>query len=227
MIARCPHCGEPYVAAEYVPHQRAAGGKAAANLPAEEPWESVARGTNLAEIGFLADLLEAHGIGTRVHHRDQFHGEQWHGHFELLVHQDRAGEARVVLRNEVEQFVADASDDSLKDPAAPGTVRQEGPGHASAAQPRSVWPSLVWAAAAVGVTCVVSQLAGERRPSPFPPNPASWQELAESSPYWSAAAPHQRRQGLEIDADSRTIWFLEDRDGDGEVDGRRVWLSAR
>ena len=71
--------------------------------PADDPaWAPVARLTNLAEVGFFADIVEGGGIGTNVLQHNEFSAldGRWETVFVLRVPRDEARHAAQLLRDE-------------------------------------------------------------------------------------------------------------------------------
>lgn len=191
----CPHCGE--------------------ELPSPEEtreWSSVARLSNLAEVGYFDWLLQSYGIPARVHERDDFDAVDggWHKAFVLQVPDGHALEASRVIEAELEQ--AATSDE------AAGTADGE-------EQDTQV---LFWPLALILVAGGLVYLA-DRGALPFvrPAEPVTrrdtlWNAIKELPvPLVTDGAAGNRRRALYFDRQRQSFVLQDDIDGDGFFDRRR------
>ncbi len=76
-------------------------------------WVSIARVSNLAEVGYFADLLAGEEIESLVHQRDDFDAvhERWQRTFVLQVPESDVSRAAAVIESEVSQ--ADAGNENF------------------------------------------------------------------------------------------------------------------
>jgi hypothetical protein len=164
--------------------------------------------SNLAEVGFFADLLEAEGLTTRVQHRHDFAALDgvWETFYELHVSSDVAEKAVQVLRTEL------AGENTVDEPPLTGL-------ETGAPRPNMLRP-LLFAAVAGGLAYWVGRSGVGPPPAPTRAD-ALWHVVAESPPFWSEPTDGFARRRLRFDAATQSVIIDDDFDGDGHFDRRR------
>ncbi len=216
----CPHCAasmdstRPSLARRTCPD---CGG--AITEPVPIPWTDVARVTNLAEAGFLADELVGRGIDARIHQLEDFNAlhDRWTAVYIIRVASDTAEEAA----NEIRQFV----DDDVRERPANDELSW------FSRFDRMTDPVLWRAVALLALTGIAGFMIGERfseesRLRRLPPNslPSAVNEIRR--PFTTAREPGKPRYRLFFDS-TRKAWTLDtDLDNDGRYDTRQQFHAS-
>jgi hypothetical protein len=196
----CPYCGRPVLA-------ETDGG-----------WTDVARVTNLAEAGFLANDLAGEGIDAQIHALEAFNGGSWSVSYLIRVPSDAAQEAAGRIRLHV-------SDDEA--------WRREPPDQSHFEVFSQTVRTFDWRPVAMmmlaGVVCfVVGQHVGrpDAKPRPLPPDSLPAAIRAIGRPLVSEPVPGQPRYRLSYQWRLQA-WNLDaDADGDGQFDARRQYPAT-
>ena len=199
--ARCPHCNW---------------------TPAEDrAWVAVARMTSLAEAGFFADALDAHGYPSRIFHRQDFNALDgyWESYYELAAQRDDSAAAIDVLRQELAAMGTDASEEG------PERIARRYPAMHGSPRLMHVFTPLICAALAGGLAYWVGR-SGLRFTDRFEPSATLWHVVAESPPFWSEPRRGYPRRCLRFDVVSQSVLLDEDYDGDGIVDHQRQFRAV-
>jgi hypothetical protein len=197
-------------------------------------WTPIARVANLAEVGFLADVLEGHDIVTHIHHHNQFNAVDgaWHTSFALQVPQQHAASAAEILRRELktggvaedaghyenndferEDFESEEfeSDDLYERPVSSG----------------GMWKPVLVVLVAGGLAYWAGRSTPERPPVPPPRTDSLSRALSETDrPLVSDSAVDHPQRRLQYDAASHRVVLDEDLDGDGLFDRQRQFQDG-
>lgn len=206
--AFCPRCGT----------EVSAGG--------DSRWVSIARLTNLAEVGYFADTLEAEGITTQVRQHNEFsalHGT-WQTVFVLQVPARHGSQAAQRLRRDVEQ-TAEEEAVAVGNHTSSGALLSEQHSVSSVA---AIWKPVVFVLLAGGLFCTTRQV-DRGRPNRLPQDVTPlWEALTETSRILTSdVRPGQPSSRLLTDPRSRTIWLQDDVDGDGRFDRVRCFREGK
>jgi hypothetical protein len=186
----------------------------------DQSWINVARLTNLAEAGFLADELTGLGYESQVHQQQEFSAltDRWTSQYLIRVHKDVAREAASHIR----QYMADA------DPVA------ERSQYRFATHDESFDPTLWRPVALVILAGVSSFVLGQRFSDQNGakvdrrPSRDSLSSAIETidRPFVTAPARGQPAHRLSFDR-QRQRWILDtDRDSDGHFDSRQAFQAS-
>jgi hypothetical protein len=181
-------------------------------------WVGIAKMTNLAEAGFLSDLLDSKGIPAKLDQRDDFSAVDggWRTSFTLRVPPDHHTRALSFLRDEVAEYHAEEEADDLWD-AEPATIldvlrRQRG-------------VPIVAVVLLMGMVALSAYAAGRASKNPFgePGIPqALWKAMTDSTqPYFAVWPDGKLQRRLQFDKNKRTLILEVDVDGDGRFDRRQ------
>ena len=175
-------------------------------------WVSVARLTNLAEAGFLQNLLSDEGVASNVKQHEDFSAVdgKWTSVYVMQVPAGLAHQAVVTIRQELADSTSDdpqSSNGSEADQPAP-----------------VVWKPLAIIFVAGGLAYLASQNA-----LPWPGRPADtnhrqsfWEAIdGIAVPWVSDPAENGPRFRLRFDRGSNTVYLDEDRDRNGRYERRR------
>jgi hypothetical protein len=215
----CPHCGKPLAEDDFpaVPASKsvAPGGKSPGG-----PWADVARVTNLAEVGYLAEVLENHGVAVQLERRDEFTGQNgnvfpW---YVVRVPASEASRAAELLQQEVERTGADPTED-VEDLAAPRV-----PLAPLLATGSSVWISILAVLVVGGIAYGAGrgwfEFAGDGSRS-------LWETLVETPGTLEyRSPPGAARREVRFEGDANRAVIDDDLDGDGRFDRRRVFENG-
>lgn len=207
-LSVCPRCGADQAASDEA-----------------EPWSSIARLTDLAEVGYFADILENEGITTRVRQHDEFSAldGSWRAIFIVQVPSERSSQAARFL-GEVHEQTTDETVDSDGEPAPLTTASTD---HGRTTMAAAWWKPVVFVLIASGLFSIVRQV-GRGAPEKPLPGPSLWDALLETDQVFASDAnPNDRGRRLVTDRRSRTIWLHEDTDGDGRSDRVRCFREGR
>ncbi len=192
--AHCPRCGQPTL------RQSQAKG-----------WVAIARVNNLAEVGYLADMLEGEGISSQVVQHNDFCAVSgtWTSFFVLRV----AAENRVPAVQRLQDELGQLGEDSAW-----------GDGDYASQRGRSLynWRSVMLVLMAGGIAYYAGRggLQPPRRPSPL--RQSLWEALCESEQtFFTQPQPAATPQRLRFERKSRTIVLEDGPDGDGRLRVRR------
>src|SRR5262245_4499336 len=205
-MANCPHCGN-----DHISKLDADSRCPRCNwTPSEDrTWVAVARMASLAEAGFFADALEAHGISSRVFHRQDFNALDgyWESYYELAAQRAESARAVALLRDELAALGGELNEDEHEHLPARFSY--------SASRMVHVWTPLICAALAGGIFYWVGRSGMGRFPDTREPVTSLWHVVAESPPFWSEPQRGLPRRCLRFDAVSQSVYLEEDIDGDG------------
>ncbi len=195
----CPHCGHELV-----------------ELP-DRGLTDVARVVNLAEAGFLAEILAGDGIDAQIHAVESFSGTagSWSVAYLVRVPSELAERAAERIRRYVAEGEAARDEPADWSPFEAATRTGE----------TFRWPSVAMMMLAGVVGFILGQQFAslDARPRPQPGNgfPAAVGEIGR--PLLTEPAAGQPRHRLSYERAQR-VWHLDtDRDGDGEYDQRRAF----
>jgi hypothetical protein len=213
----CPRCGASRESAA------PAGDRSLETGGEPDAWVSIARLTNLAEVGYFADVLEGEGIPTQVTQHQEFNAldGSWQMLFVLQVPALQAVEAARRLHQAVDQSADDAADSQAGGGLLGALARQHKYVTTSA-----FWKPMVFVLIAGGLfytTRHVPRLGA----NPPRPRPSLWDALIETDQaFHGEAAPGQPARRLVPDPQSRTVWLYEDFNGDGRADRARCFREG-
>ena len=176
---------------------------------------------SLAEAGFFADALEAHGISARVFHRQDFNALEgyWESYYELAAQRVESATAVALLREELAALGANDFSDGESENLVPRFTL-------SASRMARVWTPLICAALAGGIAYWVGRSGMGRFTDTREPVTSLWHVVAESPPFWSEPQRGVPRRCLRFDAVSQSVYLEEDFDGDGRVDHQRQFRAV-
>lgn len=219
----CPQCAAS-IDLERFPAGRRSCPYCDASLPhdGERPWTDVARLTNLAEAGFLADELVGLGIDARIHQLEEFSAlsDRWNSLYLIRVPASLARDAAARIR----QYLAEDTAERQAEPASFCFTTHDQP-----------MDPLLWRPVAIVILAgVASFVMGqrfseqkdenvERRP---PRNSLSSAVESIGRPLLTEPAAGRPRHQLSFDR-RRDAWILDaDRDGDGIYDSRQAFHAS-
>jgi len=216
-MTRCPHCGNDHNT-KLEPDARCS--KCNWTPSEDRCWVAVARMASLAEAGFFADALEAHGLSARVFHRQDFNALDgyWESYYELAAQRGDSASAVTLLREQLAALGGDSNDDEF-DNLPRGY-------NFSASRLAHVWTPLICAALAGGFAYWVGRTGMGRFMDTREPVTSLWHVVAESPPFWSEPQRGTPRRCLRFDAASQSVYLEEDFDGDGQVDHQRQFRAV-
>jgi hypothetical protein len=223
-MSQCGKCHHLFAADQAPPTLCPRCGAEQTTDDASRQWVSIARLTNLAEVGYFADVLESEGFTTRVRQHNEFSAldGSWRTLFIVQVPPDQGTEAAEHLRQTLEQTA-----DETPRPDAKGFF----PGSLSAGEEGSPASTSLWKP--VVVVLIASGLFyGARHfdrqvPEKPRPGPSLWDVLTESDQVFTSNEAFGRANyRLVTDRRSRTVWLQEDTDGDGQMDRIRCFRAG-
>jgi hypothetical protein len=214
----CPHCAAAVDSYRGLSEARICPkcGETLANTQSK-PWMDVARVTNLAEAGFLADELNGLGIEARIKQADEFNAlhDRWNSRYLIQVPVDSAAEAAAQLQQYVSEERHRESDD----------------GPSEYVTGRTFDPQFWRPVALVVLTGIASFLLGQKLTGPNEARRPSRNSLpstvdAIGRPFVTEAAPGNPRFRLSFDSRQQT-WLLDtDRNNDGQFESRRQFYAS-
>ena|GEM_PF-5735181 len=178
-------------------------------------WVALARVTSLAEAGFLADLLDAEQLPSRVRQQDEFNalGGAWESVYILQTTPDASERAARLLL------------DAVSHDAGELETAEQVPRWSDDLPPaRRGWLPVVLSLLASGLV-VYAWRSPDRPPAAVHDEELTlWQAIVESNvPLVSERIAGQPTRRLHYDAAGRTVWLEEDLDGDGRSDRIRAF----
>jgi hypothetical protein len=179
----------------------------------------VARLTNLAEAGFLADELIGLGFDAQIHQQQEFSAltDRWSAHYLIRVPADYAHEAAAHIR----QYMAEADRDDRSTYQYTATVDSMDP---------LLWRPVALVILAGVSSFVLGQRFSEQNEVQIDRRPSrdSLSSAIESIDRPFVTAPGRGQAGHRLSFDGkRQKWVLEtDRDGDGRFDSRRAFHAT-
>lgn len=190
----CPRCQQP------IPRS-----------PGRQRWTNVARVSNLAEVGYLADLLEGEGIATQILQDSDFCAVSgsWLTTYLLRVPGEKSGTAIQCLKDEV----APADDSPWSDEAY---AQRHGAG-----KPLATWRSVVLVLMAGGIAYYAGRVSVERPHRPIPLRESLWQAISEDDQPLVSFPNAKPSRRLRFEPATRSIMLEDDADGDGQFRVRR------
>ena len=205
-ISTCPRCGQSLAESE-----------------GRQNWTSIARLTNLAEVGYFADALETRGMPTKVRQHNEYSALDgtWRSTFILQVPQTDGAAAAELMEHELAQ-----SQDEVEDWEFTRAAGENG----TPSFPAAPWKSLALVLVASGLAyCAghsgVDQLHGQRPPRL---QPSLWQALRESSgPLVTNGPPGKPCRRISFDPATGSVFLEDDFDGDGRFDRLRQFQEGR
>jgi hypothetical protein len=221
----CPQCGsttDPTDATLFTSGRETCGRCSSKLRPQEDrTWIDVARVTNLAEAGFLADELVGSGIDAQVHQQQEFSllTDGWTSQYLIRVPSDQARDAAAHIR----EYLADDAEREADRPYYQFTA------HAQSMDP------MLWRPVALVILAGVSsfvlgqrfsdqnEVKVDRRPQR---DSLSSAMSAIDRPFVTTPARGQPAHRLSFDR-QRQRWLLEtDRDNDGRYDSRQAFQAT-
>jgi hypothetical protein len=206
-------------------------GSAAGSDDGGAAWSPIARLTNLAEVGFFADILEGAGFTTNVQHHNEFSAVDgfWQTLFILRVRPEDARAASERLRSEVVNHATGS--DRLGDRAGQGAVAGEFDDElpVGAWNRGGAWKPILVVLIAGGLAYVAGR-GGLGAPPVGAADDGLRQALSESTQPWTSHARPDGtgpRRRLQFDANSRVLLLEDDLDGDGQFDRQRRFRMPR
>ena len=216
-MAYCRNCG--CSVADMKPHALCERCEASSAAVADaDDWVPIARMANLAEAGFLCELLISKDVPAKLDQLNDFStvDGSWQTLFILRVPPDLRTRATDLLRDEVATFNAEENDDNSRDTAHSETIRS---------MPRPRIASVAGSLLLLAMVAMSSYAAGRAmgRPSRGPAISSKlWQAISETNQPLIAIWPDGKLQRrLRFDRDRQTLILEDDRDGDGRFDSRR------
>ena len=215
----CQHCRFEFPAHQTPTSTCPRCGQALAESEVGQDWTSIARLTNLAEVGYFADALETRGMPTKVRQHNEYSALDgtWRSTFILQVPQTDGVAAAELIEHELAQSADEAEDWDLARAAG-----DSGP----PSFPAAPWKSLAMVLVASGL----AYCAGHSGADQLPPRlqPSLWQALRESSsPLVTNGPPGTPRQRISFDPATGSILLEDDFDGDGRFDRLRQFQEGR
>jgi len=200
--ATCPHCGH-------------------ANQPPQGsvPWVSVAKLSNLAEVGYFDSVLSENGIQSVTQQHEDYDAVAgtWGQTFILRVAEADAPRAASLIEVELEREQQSAI------PRA-GAAADD----ATAKRHATSWKPLAAAVVVVLIAYYLSRFAPAWMDRPAAADRSLWRAVAESGrPLATTSAPGEPRMVLYYDRDMEFVVLEEDHDGDGQADRRRAFAADR
>ena len=193
----CPNCHQP--------------------LPDEagEAWVPIARLANLAEAGFMANLLADQHVPSRIRQVDDFSAVDgtWASIFILQVPDQDAQQAAERIRAELAKSPPDA-------PHQDAATREAGLADATVI----AWRPVAWVLVAGSLAYLAGYGVPGRRDRPGPPaaRQTLWDEVSRIGiPLISQSPPGRPQFRLSFDAATDQFQLDEDHDGDGQFELRR------
>jgi hypothetical protein len=183
-----------------------------------DDWVAIARMGNLAEAGFLSELLDSKGIPSHLERRENFSAVDggWSAQFVLRVPPDYHERALDLLRNEVADYHAEEDADDRFD-AEPVSILD--------VMRRLRGIPIIGLFLLLGMVAISAYAAGKatRNLAPRAPvQPGLWQALTETSiPYVAVTRDGRLRRSLHYDERERKLILQIDTDDDGRFDRRR------
>lgn len=205
-MRRCPHCRMAFPPI----HRPQDPCPACGLLPAaEQEFQPIARLTSLAEVGYLADVLEAESIETAIVHHSEFDAVSgtWTTFYLLKTPAAATETAIEIVRAELE-----------------GREEVDWPEEEPSSSPgagRSSWTPLMLVLVAGGIAYCAGRTGAER---PLPTaTPPLWQALRESElPLESSSPGGQVRRRLRFDPAGDAL-LLEEFDPRGRLERTRAF----
>jgi hypothetical protein len=223
-MSRCEKCQYPFSDGEPPPSFCPRCGTERSVGQGEGQWVSIARLSDLAEVGYFADVLESDGIATRVRQHDEFSAVDgsWKSIFILQVTPDCSSKAARQLREVLDR----TSDDPQEVGAEGAVVDRLSLDDPSDAGTTALWKPVVLILIAGSLFYTTRSVNRADRKHP-PSSSALWDALTESDRVLSTGtAPGQPGSRLLIDRRSRTVLLQEDFNGDGRSDRTRCFRDG-
>lgn len=202
----CPHC-HTEISTPAAPEEEALR------------WTSIARLTNLAETGYLADLISADDLPTNILQHSEFDAVEgaWRTIYLLQVPEDKAAEAAESLKRELELAEEEVGAAWSRDGAA--------------AERRAAgvsWKPVVLILVAGGLAFYAGRFGLDRRPPPARPAQdeldSAMNDLPPGIEFRSDAGGVRRR--LTFDREKRAVLLEEDTDQDGRWDQIHMYCKG-
>lgn len=223
-MMRCQNCKYRFSVHEVLPDQCPRCGMEWRRGEQDAPWASIARLTNLAEVGYFADILESCGIPTQVRQHNEFSAVDgtWQSIYVLRVPKGSATHAAQSVREELERTSDDPSHGA--DPGHGGHGPTGGRGFVST---MTHWKPVVFALLAGGLFYTTRHVGPV--PQKSPNNVSSlWKVLSNTDRVFvTEKRDGAMRSRLVTDRQSGTVWLEDDLDGDGHFDRLRCFREGR
>jgi hypothetical protein len=181
-------------------------------------WINVARVTNLAEAGFLADELAGEGIIARIYQTEDFSAltDRWMSSYLIQSPPGEASAAAARIRRHLAEI------ESYQEPSASGTWGDERP----ALEPTLWRPVAVVVLAGMASFALGQRFAADRELARPPRNSLSGAITAIGRPLVTEPAPGLARHRLYYHWRDEA-WYLDtDADSDGRYESRRQFHAA-
>lgn len=220
----CQTCGRAFESPSFGENRQcrrcAPGG---GDLDGAPQWVSIARVSNLAEVGYFADLLAGEEIESLVHQRDDFDAvhERWQRTFVLQVPDSDVPRAAAVIESEVSQadagnenYDVDSQSDSQSDHEAATTAP---------------WKPIVLLLLVGGLTYSVTHAPRIVPAAPRENQGAAplWQALSEFKDDLNTGPETLPRRELRYEPLRERHVLDEDFEGDGIIDRRGEYIRGR
>lgn len=188
----------------------------------DQEWCAVARVTNLAEAGFLADELAGIGIDAKVHQSDEFSAvaDRWRAAYVICVPAKASGDAAARIREHMHDSAGRYQESPLESNSAGATSFLESGG----------WRPVALVLLAGVTSFVMGQRFSEMRDRQHDDRQT---QTALNAAMAQIDQPFVTDRGMgepvhRIYYDSRNkIWFLDtDREGDGRYDARTAFRAS-
>ena len=216
-MSHCVNCRHEFETGKRIPEICPKCGTNLSDAGNEQQWTAVARVTNLAEVGYFADLLHARDIATDIHQHNEFSASDgsWSMTFILRVPRHAAADAASALKLDLRS--------GGTGPLA--TVGYDEP----PLQRRSAMGALkpfVFLLMAGGMVYCAGRGLSVRAPKPVRSGDQLWRSLSESAePLQTQSPPGEPFRRLRFDPLSKRFLLEEDFDGDGKVDLQREFVA--
>ena len=231
-MTRCPQCRHELSPVQPPPPICPRCGADLSPDDAAYPWVSVARLTDLAEVGYFADLIEADGVSTHIIQHNEFSALDGSSQTVFLLQVPSQDSSATVEKIKRELQQTDSVEDQPETPPRAGFLEPRPPVDFSVPPPAdfpetptggvSVWRPVVLVLMAGGLVYLAGRAGLDRPKRPVPSGQPLWKVLSESNaPLVEQAPSGQPTRRLRHDAASGTIILEVDLDGDGHFDWER------
>ena len=189
---------------------------------APSPWVTVAKLTNLAEVGYFADLLESGGFSTNVDRRDEFSAidGSWTARYLLQVLPEHGLRAAELMKQQLVETDAYSTDDDNR-------WDRSDPHQANLARRSSIVYRATMSILLIGVVLLVAERMSRSRIGVPTEDSTLWDAIKASRTEFRTSEAANSDTRLLHDENSDSILLIDDLDRDGRFDRLRRYRDGQ